>query len=375
MARRGRSPVVFVRRLTKAQKRKIKKIVERGGGMSPVKWRRSLVVSMSSQGKSAAGIAAALGADDDWVRDVIHAFNRDRMDSLRPRWAGGRPPKFTQEMRAQIVEIAATRPQLLKEPFTRWSLTKLRDYLVKSKVVTSISKERLREILLEEEVFIHRTKSWKRSPDPDFDKKAARVLRLYRRPPNDGVVICFDEHGPISPIPHSGWGWAPAGRPQRLPANYKKNKGVRFFFGAYDVAKDQLNGLWHARKTGADILQFFRWVRRRYKDRGRIYLVMDNLKAHFTEDIRNWAKDNDVELVPIPTYASWLNLIEVEFRHITEFVISNSDYQSHEELQLACSAYLRRRNHDARRNFEQRRAEKEARRRRRARARRLARAA
>ena len=85
LARRGRSPVVFVRRLTKAQKRKIKKIVERGGGMSPVKWRRSLVVSMSSQGKSAAGIAAALGADDDWVRDVIHAFNRDRMDSLRPR--------------------------------------------------------------------------------------------------------------------------------------------------------------------------------------------------------------------------------------------------------------------------------------------------
>lgn len=114
MARRGRSPVVFVRRLTKAQKRKIKKTVERGGGMSPVKWRRSLVVSMSSQGKSAAGIAGALGADDDWVRDVIHAFNRDRMDSLRPRWAGGRPPKFSQEMRAQIVEIAATRPQLFE---------------------------------------------------------------------------------------------------------------------------------------------------------------------------------------------------------------------------------------------------------------------
>jgi transposase len=201
------------------------------------------------------------------------------------------------------------------------------------------------------------------------------VLRLYRRPPPDGVVICFDEHGPISPIPHSGRGWARAGRPPRIPANYRKNKGVRFFFGAYDVEKDQLNGLWYANKTGADVLHFCRWLRCRYKDKGRIYLIMDNLKAHFTEDIRNWAKDNDVGLVPIPTYASWLNLIEAEFRHINEFVISNSDYHGHEEIERACSAYLRRRNVDARHNLAERRAEKEARRKRRARARRLARAA
>ncbi|MBA2273813.1 MAG: helix-turn-helix domain-containing protein [Actinobacteria bacterium] len=84
MARRGRSPVVFVRRLTKAQKRKIKKTVERGGGVSPVTWRRSLVVLMSSQGKSAAEIAGALGADEDWVRDVIHAFRFSRRNSTPP---------------------------------------------------------------------------------------------------------------------------------------------------------------------------------------------------------------------------------------------------------------------------------------------------
>lgn len=267
--------MVFVRRLTKAQKRKLKKTVERGGGVSAVRWRRSLVILMSSQGKSAAAIAGALGADDDWVRDVVHAFNRDRMDSLSPRWAGGRPPTISLKMRVEIARIAATRPQLLKEPFTRWSLTKLRDYLIKTKVVPAISKERLRQILAEEQIFIHRTKSWKRSPDPDFDAKAARVLRLYRRPPTEGVVICFDEHGPITPTPHPGWGWARAGRPQRLPANYRKNKGVRFFFGAYDVAKDQLSGLWFERKTGANVLRFLRFIRRRHRDEGRIYLVMD----------------------------------------------------------------------------------------------------
>ena len=56
----------------------------------------------------------------------------------------------------------------------------------------SVSKERLRQILAEENIFIHRTKSWKRSPDPDFDKKAARVLRLYRRlRPRKVVLVGF----------------------------------------------------------------------------------------------------------------------------------------------------------------------------------------
>ena len=113
---RGRPPVVFVRRLTKPQKRKIKKTVTRGGGISPVKWRRSVVVLMSSEGSGATEIGRALGADDDWVRDTIHAFNRDRMDSLRPRWAGGRPPTITLEMRVEIVEIAATRPSSSRSP-------------------------------------------------------------------------------------------------------------------------------------------------------------------------------------------------------------------------------------------------------------------
>jgi hypothetical protein len=47
-----------------------------------------------------------------------------------------------------------------------------------------------------------RTRSWKASPDPDYEAKAARCLALYRTPPHDGVLISFDEMGPISLRPH-----------------------------------------------------------------------------------------------------------------------------------------------------------------------------
>ncbi len=362
---RGRPATVFVRPLTAEEEKELAGIVRRGRrATSPVTVRRALMVWRSAHGATASEIARALGAAPDRVREVIHAFNRDGMDSLVPRWAGGRPRRITQLMRAEIVRIATTRPQLLKEPYTRWSLRTLRAYLVRTKVVPQISTERLREILSEEKVSIQRTKSWKRSPDPDFDAKAARVLELYETLPD--VVVCFDELGPVRPIPTAGWGWAGQSRPKHLPANYKKPHGVRFFFGCYDVGADQLFGRWFPRKGADNVLTTFRLIRRRYPTQVRLNIIMDNLSAHWTDDVRAWALANNVELVPTPTYASWLNRIEPQFGVMVKLLIAGSAYADHEEIQRTASAFLRRRNHEARRDFDVRQRERAKRRERRA---------
>jgi transposase len=64
----------------------------------------------------------------------------------------------------------------------------------------------------------------------------------------------------------------------------------------------------------------------RYRPKIRIYLIADNLSAHKTPDIRQWAQANNVELVFTPTYASFLNRIECHFWAIGEFVVNNADY-------------------------------------------------
>lgn len=358
---RGRPATVFVRPLRAQEEQELDRIVRRcRRTTSPITVRRALMVWQSAHGARASEIARACGAAPDRVREVIHAFNRDGVASLAPRWAGGRPRMITASMREEIVRIATTRPQLLKEPYTRWSLRTLRAYLVRTKVVRQISTERLREILHEEKICIQRTKSWKRSPDPDFDAKAARVLELYEALPD--AVVCFDELGPVRPIPTAGWGWAPQGMPKRLPANYKKPHGVRFYFGCYDVGADQLFGLWFANKGAANVLKTFRAMRRRYSPEVRIHLIMDNLSAHWTDDVRSWAGANNTELVPTPTYASWLNRIEPQFGVMVKLVITGSDYAEHAELQVQASAWLRRRNHEARRDFEQRQLDRARRR-------------
>jgi transposase len=90
---------------------------------------------------------------------------------LKSNYTGGRPPRFSGEVRLDIVDTAMSRPQDLGLPFTQWSLTKLKAYLIKEEVVDSISIERLRQILREEGFSYQRSKTWKESTDPDFEPK------------------------------------------------------------------------------------------------------------------------------------------------------------------------------------------------------------
>jgi transposase len=311
-----------------------------------------------------AEIAAALEATADWVRGVIHEFNRIGLEALLPAWGGGRPRVITDEMRDRIVEIVQTHPQELGEPYATWSLSTLRRYLIRTRVVGTISKERLRQILIAEGHTTQATKGWKTSPDPDFAAKAARLRRLYRATEGgrlNGVLVCFDEHGPVTPTPKAGRGWSPRGRPRRIRANYRKPHGVAFFFGVYDVGADQLFGRWFRRKGADHVITTLRMIKSRYPGQ-RIWVIQDNLSSHWTAEVRAVAKELGIILVPTPTYASWLNRIECHFGTMVKAVFAGSDYRSHDEIQAATRAWLRRRNHDARRDATARRAARQARR-------------
>ena len=50
----------------------------------------------------------------------------------------------------------------------------------------------------------------------------------------------------------------------------------------------------------------------------------------------------------LPTYSSWLNLIECLFQALRRFALDGSDYASHAEQNAAIRAYLRWHNRDTR---------------------------
>ena len=340
------SKPVRVRRLTDAEGRELQRIVRRGSGKSDnsvVKWRRALVVLASAGGNDVAVIAGMVQTSPDRVREMIHRFNERGMSSLDPAWAGGRPRRITTTDRELIVSSATARPAALGQPFTRWSIRKLQDYLAtKRGRRVAVSAERLRQILGEEHITFQATKTWKESPDPLREEKLARIEHVLEH--ERDRTFAFDEFGPLAIKPEGGSAWARRGKPQRLRANYHKPHGTRQLFAWYSVGDNRLAGRVETRKGAAPTLRALEAIRALRPDSEPIYVILDNLNHHRGPALRQWCSDHAVELCFTPTYASWANPIEAHFGPLRQFTIANSDYPDHRALATAIRAYLRWRN-------------------------------
>lgn len=160
---------LYVRDIGIAEGRRLQGIVR--SDKNRIKIRRAQIVLASAQGSRVPDIAQRLYFSQDHVRTVIKAFNADGIDALTPNYCGGRPPKFSEEQRSLIRETALCPPDFMGQPFTRWSLPKLRDFLIEEGIVESISIETIRQILKNDKIKIRRTKTWKECNDPKLRSK------------------------------------------------------------------------------------------------------------------------------------------------------------------------------------------------------------
>jgi len=337
---------VFVRQLAPVEGQRLKRLSKRA--KHDATRQRAMILLASATLMSPAEIARMLLTDESHVRKVIHEFNERGLESLSPRYGGGRPRRITTADEQRIIAVAGARPDTLGVPCTRWSLRKLSEHLTGQGI--EISRSHLARLLNAAGLSFQRTRSWKASPDPDYEAKASRILSLYAQPPADGaVVISFDEMGPVSLRPQHGRGWAPQGRPERHRATYSRRHGVRYLIGALDVHADYLRGRLRPRRDGATTLECMREIRLAYPAARRIYWISDNLSAHWTPAIRAFAEASNLELVPTPTYASYLNRIESHFGAISEFVVKNADYLDWDACAHAMAEHIRYRNQPERR--------------------------
>jgi transposase len=158
-----------VRSLTISEGQHLQRVLRRGKDRTTIL--RAQVVLMSDQGFRAQQIAQATHLHEEYVRELIRLFNQDGLSILKQKPRSGRPPVVSVEIRTVIAEYALCPPKVLGQPFTRWTLEKLRRFLLQRKVVRSIGLQTLARILEEKKIRLQRTKTWKESNDPEFDAK------------------------------------------------------------------------------------------------------------------------------------------------------------------------------------------------------------
>ena len=184
---------VRARRLSDEEGRRLQQVVRRGKHGS-IRVRRAMIIMASASGTPVSAIARLVAADEDTVRDVIHAFNAKGLAALDPQWVGGRPRLISDSDIEVIVTAARTRPEKLGLPFTRWSLRKLAGYLARHPGrPVRIGRERLLQVLHERGISFQRTRTWKESTDPDKDAKLDRIEYVTSAYPDR--CFAFDQFG------------------------------------------------------------------------------------------------------------------------------------------------------------------------------------
>jgi transposase len=163
---------IYARELTSEEGRRVQHEIRHG--KDPTFTRRCQVVLCSAQGMRVQEIAETTLLSEYHIRELmIRTFNKGGMRALRPKKPGKPHPKFTEEEKAAVAELAQIPPRVLGYPFNSWSLSKLMDAIAHRDVLggKTISDESIRLILEEYGISYQRTKTWKESKDPEFETK------------------------------------------------------------------------------------------------------------------------------------------------------------------------------------------------------------
>ena len=135
---------LYVRELTSEEKTQLHEWKD--GNDKDLK-HRSRVILLSSEGYRIPEISTIVKAHPTNLRKWVHRFNQRGPEGLISPRSGGPPPRFSNEQKKEIADLAQERPRDLGLNFSRWTLHKLADQAAKRGIVDSISHEYVRQIL------------------------------------------------------------------------------------------------------------------------------------------------------------------------------------------------------------------------------------
>ena len=187
----------------------------------------------------------------------------------------------------------------------------------------------------------HIVRTFKISDDPLFIEKVRDVVGLYLNPPDHAVVFSFDEKPQIQALERA----QPIlpmdlGMPERQTHNYIR-RGTLDLFAALNVATGEVIAQTKQQHRAQDFVAFLRAIDGRVPPELDVHVILDNLSAHKAPGVRRWgARHPRFHFHFVPTYSSWLNLVERFFGLLTAHALTRGSHHSVPDLRGAILAYV-----------------------------------
>ncbi len=285
--------------------------------------RRAEIVLLAAEGWPHEAIGGAVGVSRVTVGKWRQRFLDRGLNGLHDEPRPGAPRSITDEQVAEVVyKTLKTKPK----DQTQWSLRSMG-------AETGLTKDAVHRIWRTVGLQPHRHKHFKLSTDPFFVDKVRDIVGLYLHPPEHALVLCVDEKSQIQALERSqpllplGLGYV-----EGVTHDYKRH-GTTTLFAALDIATGEVMAQCKSRHRHQEFLQFLRHIEDHVPRDLDVHLVVDNYGTHKHAKVKRWlARRPRFHLHYTPTYASWLNQVEIWFNIITRQAVRRGSFRKVSEL-------------------------------------------
>lgn len=192
------------------------------------------------------------------------------------------------------------------------------------------------------------------SPDPNYRDKTELLLKTLRSLGEGELLFFLDEWGPVQVRKRGGRSYSAADDTPRIPRQ-QTSRGTVSLVAALSATTNQMTWTFLTTKDTNSMIGLLEILYNQYHANRKLYVTWDAVSWHnspalmawldrFNETSRKEGVGPIIELVPLPTSAQFLNVIEGVLSGMTRAIINNSDYSSPSDMKAAISIYFTERN-------------------------------
>lgn len=236
---------------------------------------------------------------------------------------------------------------------TSWRLADIRQCLLKKGI--SVSRMTISRIINAAGYTWRKATEVLTSNDPEYQEKLERIKSVLSTLGENDRFCSIDEYGPFAIKMKTGTRLVGPGEHPHVP-QFQKPKGCLIVTAALELSRNQVTHFYSKAKNTAEMIKLLEVLLEKYKWCDTLHLSWDAASWHASEalyekvesvntrDYQRSAHTPHVELIPLPSSAQYLNVIESVFSGMAKAIIHNSDYQSVEEAMAAIDRYFLERN-------------------------------
>ena len=315
----------------------------------PLKYRNRTVAVLSYHRRIQVGhVAGFLGVSHSSVDNWLRRFAQHGCRSLLPFRSEYCKATDT-TYRDSVFEILHAPPSAHRINRTTWRLRDIQSVMATRGL--SIARSNIRKIIKNAGYCYRKAKKVLTSTDPNYKDKLRNITGILQNLGPKEKFFSIDEYGPFAIKIQGGRSLVPRGHARTVPQR-QRSKGTLIVTAALELSTNQITHFYSPAKNTSEMVKLLYRIMDTYADQECIYFSWDAASWHASKALYSSVQDINirrngrlqVKLVPLPSCAQFLNVIESVFSGMARAIIHNSDFPSLEAAQDAIDKYFAERN-------------------------------